>query len=181
MTHEMQPPERTPELTVPGSPAAPPGPGEGAQLDEKRARRTYTRLRRRTAAWLGRHRVPGPLRDYMLLLPDLFMLLIRLIRDPRVDRGLRRRLILAAVYVMSPIDLALDLFLPIGLADDTVAIAFILTNVIAMMGTTGEQVLREHWDGPGDILQQIARITGAANRVLSNRVVGWLRKRFLGA
>lgn len=152
---------------------------EGA-LDERRAGRTYTRLRRRTSQWLARRRVPGPVRDYLLLLPDLFMLLVRLIRDPRVDPRLRRQLILAAAYVMSPIDLALDLILPIGLTDDAVALAFMFTNVITMMGTTGEEVLREHWDGPGDILVQVERLTGAAHRVLSNRVVGWLRRRFLG-
>ncbi|MBC7237741.1 MAG: DUF1232 domain-containing protein [Chloroflexi bacterium] len=144
----------------------------------ERAERFYSRLRRRVAHWLGRHHVEGRLRDYMLLLPDLFALLLRLMRDPRVDVVLKAQLILVSAYVISPIDLVPDFLMPIGLADDTVALAFILSRVVAMMGQAGEALLREYWEGEGDILAQIQRIVVGADALLNKRILARLRRRF---
>ncbi|MBC7223898.1 MAG: hypothetical protein H5T59_06460, partial [Anaerolineae bacterium] len=56
------------------------------QYDPERAGRFYTRLRRRIVRWLEQNTKVDPrTRDYLLLLPDLFALLMRLIADPRVS------------------------------------------------------------------------------------------------
>ena len=46
------------------------------------------------------------------------------------------------------------------------------------MGQAGEEVLREHWEGDGDILAQIQRVIDSAESVLNSRVVRSLRRRF---
>jgi uncharacterized membrane protein YkvA (DUF1232 family) len=148
-------------------------------LDEiQRAERFYTKLRARVSRWLGQHHVGGRLREYLLLLPDLFALLIRLLRDAHIDPALKRQLILVSIYVISPIDLIPDFLLPMGLVDDTVAVAFVLSRVAAIMGQAGEDLLRQHWEGQGDIIMQIQHLLASADRVLNGHVIRLLRNRF---
>jgi uncharacterized membrane protein YkvA (DUF1232 family) len=155
-----------------------PDSGEVDLPDIRRAQRSYTRMRGRITAWLQDHDVGEQTREYLLVLPDLFALLIRLMRDPRVDRPLRLQLLAVATYVISPIDLIPDFILPAGLIDDTVALAFILTRVVKLMGTCGEDVLREHWEGDGDVLVQVRRVTSSADKLLNDRIIGSLARLF---
>jgi len=144
----------------------------------RRARGFYTRLRARVTAWLDGRDVNPQVKEYLLLLPDLFALLIRLMGDPRVDKSLKAQLAIVSVYVISPIDLIPDFILPVGLIDDTVALAFIMTRVIKVMGETGEDILREHWEGQGDVLAQLQNIARTADRLLNERVLKRLGKLF---
>ncbi len=146
--------------------------------DTKRAQRSYARLRTRVAAWLEHHDVSDQVREYFLLLPDLFALLIRLMRDPRVDRSLKWQLGIVSAYVISPIDLIPDFILPLGLIDDTVALAFVLSRAVRIMGVTGEDVVREHWEGEGDVLMQIQKIAKTADRLLNDRLISRLGRLF---
>ena len=144
----------------------------------RRTRGSYTRLRARVTAWLDGHDVNPQVKEYLLLLPDLFALLIRLMGDPRVDKSLKAQLALVSIYVISPIDLIPDFILPVGLIDDTVALAFILTRVVKLMGETGEDILRQHWEGQGDILAQLQKIARTADRLLNERVLKRLGRLF---
>lgn len=148
------------------------------EIEIQRAERYYTRLRRKVARWLERHHVQPTVREYLLLLPDMFTLLIRLLRDPRLSSGLKLQLLGASAYVISPLDFVPDFIVPFGLTDDTVALAFILSRVVGLMGSAGESVLREHWEGRGDILRQIELVLATADEVLNRRVAGWLSRRF---
>jgi len=146
--------------------------------DAARTERFYTRMRGRIAAWLKDRDVDDQTREYLLLLPDLFALLIRLMQDPRVDRPLRLQLVAVATYVISPIDLIPDFILPAGLIDDTVALAFILTRAVRLMGTCGEDTLREHWDGEGDVVVRVHNAAKSADRFLNDRIIGRLSRLF---
>lgn len=148
------------------------------EIEIERAERTYTRLRRKVAGWLERCHVQPTVREYLLLLPDLFTLLIRLLRDPRLSPGLKLQLLGASAYVITPLDFIPDFIVPFGLTDDTVALAFILSRVVGLMGSAGERVLREHWEGQGDVLHQIELVLAAADQVVNRRVLGWLSQRF---
>lgn len=143
-----------------------------------RAERFYSRLRAKVAAWLERRRVRGPLREYLLLLPDFFALVIRLLRDPRVESGLKAQLLAASAYVITPLDFVPDILAPLGLADDTIVLALIISRVAALLGQAGGDVLTEHWEGEGDVLEQVRRVLGAADRVVNHRIVNILRRRF---
>ena len=118
-----------------------------------RERRFYDRMR---AAVVSPH--PGArsgLRDVLLLLPDLFVLLLRLFRDPRVPLGAKAIALLGIGYVLSPIDILPGfLFGPIGLLDDLFVVAAALSR---LLNYVHPDVVRSHWSGQGDALDAIQR------------------------
>jgi len=156
----------------------PSGDARRAAAEAARAERHYARLRGRATRWLAGHRLDGQRAELLFLLPDLFMLVIRLLRDPRIDGALKVQLFAVSAYVIAPLDLVPDFLLPAGLADDTVALAYALTRVVAILGAAGEDVLREHWEGREDVLATVRRVVAAADRVLGSRVVTALGRRF---
>lgn len=89
-------------------------------------------------------------------IPDCVVLVGRLARDPRVPR--RRKLLLVALlgYLALPFDLVPD-FIPVaGQLDDVIVVVFVLRR---LLGSSGEQLLREHWPGPERTLTLIVRLT----------------------
>lgn len=141
-----------------------------------RERRLYDRVRSRIAA--PRPGSGSGLRDLLLLLPDLTVLLARLLRDERVP--LRSKLVaLAGVgYVLSPIDLLPALlFGPFGLLDDLVVVGACLSRLI---NHVHPDVVRSQWPGRGDALVAVHRATAWTEHVLLGGVQGvlrgWLRR-----
>ena len=136
-----------------------------------RDRRLYDRVRTQVV----RHE-PGErsgLRDMLLLLPDLTVLLARLMRDDRVPLGFKAVALFGVGYVLSPIDLLPALiFGPIGLVDDLVVVAATLSRVV---NHVHPDVVRYHWPGQGDALEAIQRVTSWAEGLFGSRLQGWLR------
>jgi uncharacterized membrane protein YkvA (DUF1232 family) len=118
-------------------------------------RRIYDRLRAGIVA-----RRPGRrsgARDLLLLLPDLTVLLLRLLRDARVPAGGKVIAVLGVGYVLSPLDiLPAVVFGPIGLLDDLFVVAAALSRVLNYVHP---DVVRSHWSGQGDALDAIQRAT----------------------
>ena len=146
--------------------------------DRRQVERFYTRQRRRIDRWLAGHRVNPTVRSYLLLLAVLFALLARLLREPSIDVALKAQLALATAYVLSPVDLIPDALLPLGLIDDTTALAIVLSRVVRIMGEAGEDLLQAHWEGQGDVLAQIRGVLSRAERLLNPRTVRRLRRIF---
>jgi uncharacterized membrane protein YkvA (DUF1232 family) len=135
---------------------------------DSRERRLYDRLR--AAVVEPRPGQASGLRDALLLLPDLTVLLMRLLRDPRVPRGGKAIALLGVAYVLSPIDLLPEgLFGPIGLLDDFFVVAATLSR---LLNYVHPDVVRSHWSGRGDALDAIQRST----RWAEDRVRGVLRR-----
>jgi uncharacterized membrane protein YkvA (DUF1232 family) len=119
-------------------------------------RRLYDRLRER----LVEHS-PGArsgFRDLLLVLPDLTILLLRMLGDRRVPI-LQKGIAMAGVaYVLSPIDLIPALvFGPVGLLDDLFVVAACLSR---LLNHVHPDVVRGHWSGQGDALETIQNVTG---------------------
>jgi len=133
--------------------------------------RLYDRLRSRVAA-----PTPGAgsgMRDYVLLLPDLTVLLTRLLRDPRVPRGPKLVALLGLGYLLSPIDLLPEiLFGPIGFADDLLVVAAAASRII---NNVHPDLVRAHWPGATDALEVVRRVTA-----WSESLVGATMTRLLG-
>lgn len=133
-----------------------------------RERRLYDRAR---AALVAPH--PGErsgVRDVLLLLPDLVVLLFRLLRDPRVPAGGKAIALLGVGYVLSPVDLLPEvLFGPLGLVDDLLIVAATLSRVVNYVHP---DVVRSHWSGQGDALEAIQRASAWAE----GRLRGLLRR-----
>jgi len=131
-----------------------------------RERRLYDRLRSRVVG-PGRPTRSG-LGDLLLLLPDLTVLLARLLRDPRVP--LRSKIVAVAGlgYVLSPIDLVPEIFLgPFGLVDDLLVVGTALSQ---LLHDVHPDVVRSHWSGKGDALDAIQRISAWSRSTLRNRL-----------
>jgi uncharacterized membrane protein YkvA (DUF1232 family) len=131
-----------------------------------RERRLYDRLRAQVIeADPGK---PSGLRDILLLLPDLAVLLFRLLRDDRVPAMSKALAFAGAAYLLSPLDLMPALLLgPIGLVDDLIVLGAVLSR---MLNRVHPDVVRLHWSGQGDALEQIQRVTGWTERVVGDRV-----------
>ena len=140
-----------------------------------RERRVYDRLRSQVI-----ETEPGEgsgLRDLLLLLPDLAVLLFRLMRDDRVPVGSKAIAVLGAAYLVSPIDLLPTFLLgPIGLVDDLIVVGAVLSR---MLNRVHPDVVRSHWSGQGDALEAIQRVTAWTEHAFGDRVrklTAWLTR-----
>ncbi len=150
-------------------------------VDLDHAERFYTRLRGRIDGWFERRgKVGGQIGEVLLLLPDFLALVLRLMRDPRIEGRTKLELAAVTAYVISPIDLIPDFLFPIGFVDDAVALALVVGRVAKLMGEAGEVALEEHWEGEASALQAVTSVTNAADALLNKRVVKQLRRRFGG-
>jgi len=95
---------------------------------------------------------PGLLKDAAGFLPACVTLVRRLRTDPRVPRRARLAVVLAGLWVLSPIDL-LPEFLPvIGPLDDVVVVALALRYAARHVP---RDVLREAWPGDPRLLERL--------------------------
>jgi uncharacterized membrane protein YkvA (DUF1232 family) len=140
-----------------------------------RERRLYDRFREQLS---GLGESAGSARDLLLLLPDLAVLLLRLLRDPRVSYGDKAVALFGLGYVLSPIDLLPALLLgPVGLLDDLFVVAATLSR---LLNHVHPDVVRSHWPGRGDALDAIQRVTRWAETFVTQRVQGFV-KNLLGS
>ncbi len=114
----------------------------------------YHKWRGRVHSWVQR-KGNSNIAGVVLFVPDLFVLLTRLIHDKRVPVLLKARLALAAAYVINPFD-----FIPegltgvIGLTDDAGVLALTLFW-FANIKNIDPQILRDNWAGENDPLEVI--------------------------
>jgi uncharacterized membrane protein YkvA (DUF1232 family) len=106
-------------------------------------------------------------RKVVMILPNLAKLLVRLARDPRVPARAKVFAAGAAVYAISPIDLVPDFIPLIGRTDDLVVVALALDYLVEEAGVA---VVREHWDGPDEVLSLIVDVVGMVAGVVPRPV-----------
>jgi uncharacterized membrane protein YkvA (DUF1232 family) len=83
-------------------------------------------------------------RELISLLPNLIRLFRGLLGDARVPRSSKVLLALAAVWLVSPIDLIPEFLPGIGGLDDAVVAGLALRHVVKR---AGPEVVRDHWHG----------------------------------
>lgn len=152
--------------------------GPVVPISKEKAQRFYDRMRDRIAGYLeSKGRGLGKTGEYLLLVPDVFMLMFRLMADHRVSTKNRVLLGTGIAYFVLPIDLIPEALVgPVGYLDDLVFAAYILDTVI---NDTDEAVLREHWSGTEDVFAMIRRVLTAADTIVSRDVLkkikGWMK------
>jgi uncharacterized membrane protein YkvA (DUF1232 family) len=138
-----------------------------------REQRLYDRLRARVVKT-----PPGAtsgIRDALLLLPDLTVLLARLVRDSRVPVSCKVIAVLGVGYALSPIDLIPSLLVgPIGLVDDLLVVSAALSKIL---NEVHPDVVRSHWSGQGDALDAVQRATRWSASILMEKLPRRLRGR----
>jgi uncharacterized membrane protein YkvA (DUF1232 family) len=101
---------------------------------------------------LARQLPPGPLRELARFIPDCVTTVRRLRGDARVPRRAKVAVVLAGLWVASPIDL-LPEFLPvIGPLDDVVVVALALRYAARQVP---RQVLLDAWPGDPRLLERL--------------------------
>jgi uncharacterized membrane protein YkvA (DUF1232 family) len=91
--------------------------------------------------------------------PDVVVLLRRLVRDERVPRRSKLLLVALAGYLALPVDLIPDFLPGIGHVDDVLVLAYALRSIVRAAGPT---VVEDNWPGSADSLGVVLRLAGAA-------------------
>ena len=101
---------------------------------------------------LARRLPPGTARDLARFLPDCLTTVRRLRRHPAVPRSARVALLVAGLWVLSPIDLIPEFLPVIGPLDDVVVVALALRYA---GWRVPRDVLLAAWPGDGRLVQRL--------------------------
>jgi len=144
-------------------------------VSRDRADRFYDRMRDSIRGFLEKKGAGvGKTGEYLLLAPDVFVLLWRLINDSRVNAKNKVMLGSGLAYYLFPLDIMPEGFLgPIGYIDDLVFGVYLLNK---MLTDTDVEILREHWSGRDDILDSIRNVLNAADNLVGSEILGKLKK-----
>ena len=117
----------------------------------KREENFYLKARSSITSWLSENaNINYKWKEYLLAVPDIFYLLVKLTQDPDVPKSKKIKLVSAIAYFISPIDLLPEAFLgPIGYLDDLGIAAYVINDLI---NTIDPQIVKRHWVGEIDIL-----------------------------
>jgi len=153
---------------------------EGADRDaespqSERATRFYDRLRGGIHRYVDRKGATlGKTADFLLLVPDVFILLWRLTTDSRVTGKDKVLLGSAIAYFIFPFDIIPEALVgPMGFLDDLVFGVYVLNK---MLSTTDPAVLREHWSGSDDVLETIRKVLTAADSLVGSNMASNIKK-----
>jgi len=144
-------------------------------VPREKAIRFYDRLRKRIHSYLGHGgRVVEKSGEFLLLVPDVFILLWRLANDRRVKGKNKGLLITGVAYFIFPFDLIPEAIVgPIGYLDDLVFGVYILNK---MLVDTDVEVLREHWSGDQELLASMKKVLNTADHLVTDGVLAKLKK-----
>lgn len=144
-------------------------------VSRERAGRFYDRMRDGIRRYLDRKgSLAGKTGEYLLLVPDVFMLLWRLANDARVSSKHKMMLGSGIAYYIFPLDIMPEGFLgPVGFIDDLVFAVYLLNK---MLTDTDPQILREHWSGSDDVLVTIRKVLSAAETLVGKEILGRLKR-----
>jgi len=110
----------------------------------------------------------------LLLVPDVFLLLVRLTFDKEVPGPARAMIGGALAYFILPIDLLPEALLgPVGFLDDLVLAVAVLAQAF---GGELEPYARKHWSGPEDLRTVLHDVSSTAEKLLGRKLYERLRK-----
>ncbi len=145
-------------------------------LNEGRAQRFYDRVRTSIHKYVGRKGggAVGKTAEFLLLVPDVFILLWRLATDSRIEGKNKVLLGSAIAYFIFPFDIMPEALMgPVGYLDDLVFGVYVLNK---MLKDTDPAILRQHWSGSSDVLDTIQRVLNAADSLVGADFLGRIKK-----
>lgn len=111
----------------------------------------------------GKQRV----KSLLMFIPNMVLLCGRLLTDSRVPRTEKALVAGAIIYAIIPFDLIPDMIPFVGQLDDAYLIAITL---LRLMDRTDANILREHWNGGGDIVQLVASTAALTAKLLPKKI-----------
>jgi len=148
----------------------------GGEVAPMRMLAFYDRLRGRIVAAIEKRggRLGRGAVDALLVVPDLFMLLVRLALDPQVPASTRGLIGGALAYFVLPFDLLPEALVGgLGFMDDVVLAAAVLTQAL---GPELEPRARRYWSGRHELREVLRDVIGAAQSLLGENLVGRLER-----
>lgn len=118
-------------------------------------------------AWLA------PLVPWAMVVPDFFVLVVRLARDPRVPNEAKLLAGVAVAYFISPIDLIPDAILILGQLDDIAVAIFVVDKISKMVP---HEVIEEAWPGDGKVLDLVGEGSHLFAKVLPAKMLVAIRR-----
>lgn len=167
-----KPPEVTPTPVMPDT--------KSLEFSSERTQDFYQRTRTKIVAWAENAGAGQEATNYILLVPDIIALMTRIMQDPRVSSTIKAEIAAASAYIVIPVDLMPEAFMgPAGLIDDAIVGMFALNRLVKAMGTLGEDMLRQYWDGEEDVVLVMNRLLENADSFVNGKVWNGI-KTFMG-
>ncbi len=138
----------------------------------------YQKLRAQIISWLNKKNNRNQRwAEYILLAPDLFHLLCKLMLETEVPPAKKIKLAAVIAYFISPLDfLPEGFFGPVGYLDDIALTAYVLNDLI---NEIDPQIISRHWAGDGDILKLLKTILLNSDKMLGSGLWKKIRQKFL--
>ena len=134
----------------------------------------YQKLRHRVKEWALREGKDSKALKYVLMAPDFFHLLCKLMFDPRIPTIEKAKIGGAVAYFVSSADVVPEgLVGPAGYIDDVALTAYVLNSVLT---SVSPEILKEHWAGSGDVLENIQEILRVADELIGSGMWKRIRK-----
>lgn len=112
-------------------------------------------------------RARARLKSLLLFIPNMILLCGRLLTDARVPKTEKALVAGAILYAIVPLDLIPDVIPFVGQIDDAYLIAITLLRLI---DRTDPKVVREHWNGGGDVVQLVEMLAMMTAKFLPARI-----------
>jgi uncharacterized membrane protein YkvA (DUF1232 family) len=136
----------------------------------------YQKLRHQIQEWIQKKsNKNSQLAEFVLLAPDLFHLLCKLMLDKKVPASKKAKLAAAIVYFISPLDLIPEaVFGPIGYLDDVVLAALVLNDLI---NDIDPKIVTRNWAGDRDVLNIMKTIIANSDKIIGRSLWNKLVKK----
>lgn len=151
-------------------------PSELPALQQSRLLNFYDRLRQRVLGTVEKKagKLGEQTAQALLLVPDVFMLLVRLMLDREVPERSRALIGGALLYFVLPFDLWPEALVgPAGFMDDLVLAIAVLANTF---DPELERHALKHWSGSQDLHSVLQNLTAAGRGLLGEGLYGRLRR-----
>ena len=103
--------------------------------------------------------------QYLLILPDLVYLKLKLLLDRDVSPKIKSYIIIGLAYLISPIDFLPDLIPVIGFVDDLLVLIVLLNKIINSTDPSIVEKIQEYWVGEDDIFAKVREIVSLINEL----------------
>ncbi len=158
-----KPPESAPQPVMPET--------RNIEYSSERTQDFYQRTRAKIVNWAQNAGAGKDVTNYILIVPDIVALMARLMQDPRVAASIKAEIAAASAYIVIPVDLMPEAIMgPAGLIDDAIVGMFALNRLVKAMGTVGEDILRQYWDGDEDVVLVMNRLLENADQFVTGKV-----------
>jgi len=112
--------------------------------------------------------------EYLLLAPDIFYLLIELMRDSEVEKSKKIKLGVVIAYFITPFDILPEALMGlIGYIDDVALSAYMLND---LFNNTDQELIKSHWAGDKNLLKVIQEILDDTDKFINKNVITRLKK-----